>query len=228
MLSFFSATPGLAFKLRDCVLTPMELLEQWDSYTIHSSYYITKHVNAALQRCLGLAPYDINVASWFEACPKPRQRIHFWPSTTSRQSNVMISTFFGSDKCSICGLKCKANSRSKASVCFECRCNLTKSVILAMGQLGNAQKDSFALAQKCKVCNLCFEDGNTFATIRSAKNKAKLGTTKKNTHSAILVTPLANCSCIDCPTTFERHRAREKELEAIAICEALDGLGLTA
>lgn len=36
------ALPGKAFKLRDCVLTPLELLEQWDSYTIHSGYYITK------------------------------------------------------------------------------------------------------------------------------------------------------------------------------------------
>lgn len=36
------ASPGKAFKLRDCVLTPLELLEQWDSYTIHSAYYITK------------------------------------------------------------------------------------------------------------------------------------------------------------------------------------------
>jgi hypothetical protein len=36
LFPFFRATPGLVFKLRDCVLTPMELLEQWDAYTIHS------------------------------------------------------------------------------------------------------------------------------------------------------------------------------------------------
>lgn len=147
----------------------MELLEQWDSYTIHSNYYITRHVNAALQRCLGLAPYEIDVANWYEACPKPRQRMHFWPSTVSRQSNIMISSFFGSDKCSICGLKCKASSRLKASICSECRSNLTRSVILATRQLSHAQKDAFILAQKCKSCNRCFEDANTFATVRSAK-----------------------------------------------------------
>ena len=206
----------------------MELLEQWDSYTIHSNYYITRHVNAALQRCLGLAPYEIDVANWYEACPKPRQRMHFWPSTVSRQSNIMISSFFGSDKCSICGLKCKASSRLKASICSECRSNLTRSVILATRQLSHAQKDAFILAQKCKSCNRCFEDANTFATVRSAKYKAQAGSTKKSIHSSVLVTPLANCSCIDCPQTFERHRLREKELEANAICEALDGLGLSA
>ena len=206
----------------------MELLEQWDSYTIHTSYYIMKHVNAALQRCLGLAPYNIDVATWFESCPKPRQRIHFWPSTSSRQGNVMISTFFGSDKCSICGQKCKANSRSKASICFSCRNNSMKSVITAMRQLNIAQKDAFVLAQQCKKCNLCFEDASTFATVRSATFKTQLGTTKKSTYSSVLVTPLANCSCIDCPNTFERHRVREKELEAISICEALTELGFSA
>lgn len=205
----------------------MELLEQWDSYTIHSIYYITKHVNAALQRCLGLAPYNIEVANWFEACPKPRQRIHFWPSTTTRQSNMMISTFFGSDKCSICGNKCKANSRSKASVCCDCRSSSMKSLITAMRQLKNAQNEAFVLAQKCKECNLCFEDANTFAAVRSTKYKTQSAFAKRSTHSHVLVTPLANCSCIDCPSTFERHRVREKELEAIAICEALDGLGVS-
>jgi DNA polymerase zeta len=36
------ATPGVNFKLKDCVLTPLELLERWDAYTIHSAYYITR------------------------------------------------------------------------------------------------------------------------------------------------------------------------------------------
>jgi DNA polymerase zeta len=36
------ATPGITFRLKDCVLTPLELLERWDAYTIHSTYYITK------------------------------------------------------------------------------------------------------------------------------------------------------------------------------------------
>jgi hypothetical protein len=217
----------MTFKLRDCVLTPMELLEQWDAYTIHTAYYITKHVNAALQRCLGLPPYQIDVSFWFDDCPKPRQRIHFWPSTTSRQSNVMISTFFGSDKCSICARKCKANSRSKASVCQICRNDETKSVISSMNRLRNAQKDALALAQKCKECNLCFEDASTFAAVRSVRTKQPSVTTKKSTTPSVLITPLANCTCIDCPTTFERHRIREKELEAIAICDALDDMRLS-
>lgn len=42
------ATPGVIFRLKDCVLTPLELLERWDAYTIHSSYYIIK-VRCAVQ-----------------------------------------------------------------------------------------------------------------------------------------------------------------------------------
>ena len=36
------ATPGVTFRLKDCVLTPMELIERWDAYTIHSAYYIER------------------------------------------------------------------------------------------------------------------------------------------------------------------------------------------
>jgi DNA polymerase zeta len=36
------ATPGKKFKLKDCVLTPLEMLERWDGYTIHSAYYIER------------------------------------------------------------------------------------------------------------------------------------------------------------------------------------------
>ena len=115
------ATPGAAIKLRDCVLTPMELLEQWDAFTIHSTYYITKHVNAALQRCLGLSPHHVDVSLWFEASSKPSRSIHYWPSTRSRQNTMMISTFFGSDKCSLCRRKCTTSSRSRAAVCEDCR-----------------------------------------------------------------------------------------------------------
>jgi hypothetical protein len=205
----------------------MELLEQWDAYTIHTGYYITKHVNAALQRCLGLPPYHIDISHWFDACPKPRQRIHFWPSTTTRQNNVMISTFFGSDKCTICGRKCKANSRFKASVCNVCRNDSMQSTISSMHRLRKAQKDALTLAQKCKVCNLCFEDASTFAAVRSVRYKQNSVNIRKNTNSSVLVTPLANCTCIDCPTTFERHHVREKELEALAVCDALDDNGLS-
>ena len=35
-------------------------------------------------------------------------------------------------------------------------------------------------------------------------------------------TPLANCKCIDRMLTFERHRARENALEAIALCNTLE------
>ena len=36
------SSPGRSFKLRDCVLTPDELLAMWDCFTIHTTYYIQK------------------------------------------------------------------------------------------------------------------------------------------------------------------------------------------
>jgi len=218
------ATPGVAFKLQDCVLTPMELLEQWDSYTIHTGYYIGKHVNSALQRCLGLEPYRIDVSAWFESCPKPRQRIHFWPSTRSKQNTMMISTFFGSDKCSLCGRKCATTGQGRAVVCQDCQRDPVKALDIAMKSLNVTQQKAMSLAQKCKSCNLCFEDASTYAVTRMARssNSTNFNNGRPSVYSNLLVTPLANCTCIDCPVTFERHRLRESELEATAICEAFN------
>lgn len=219
------ATPGVAFKLQDCVLTPLELLEQWDSYTIHAGYYITKHVNAALQRCLGLGPYSVDVAAWFEASPKRRHRIHFWPSTRSKQSTMMISNFFGSDKCSLCGRKCTASGQGRAAICNDCRRYPVTALASAMKRLNLTQQCSLSLAQKCSSCSLCFEDASTFAVTRSARSSSNSSNSlSRSSLSNILVTPIANCTCIDCPTTFERHRQREMELEATAVCEALNAL----
>lgn len=220
-----SATPGVAFKLKDCVLTPLELLEQWDAYSIHFAYYITRHVNSALQRCLGLAPYFVDVAAWFDASPKPRRRIHYWPSTRSKQSTMMISSFFGSDKCALCGRKCSAKSRFRAAVCSWCRNDPVQAAASAMKRLNSTQQQAHALAVQCHQCNQCFEDSTTFATVRSTVAASTTTTTASSTlshHNTILVTPLANCTCIDCPVTFERHSLRENEMESIAICEALD------
>jgi DNA polymerase zeta len=209
------ATPGTTFKLRDCVLTPMELLEQWDAFTIHTAYYITKHVNAALQRCLGLAPHNVNVSAWYQECPKPRRRVHFWPISKSGAS-LMISSFFGSDICSLCGAKCKAQGRSRAAVCGTCRSDPVAVLDKALRQLSLIQNEAQSVARRCSQCNLCCEDASTFGAVKPADRS------KNRYRSWGVVTPLANCTCIDCPTTFERHRLREGELEAIAICEALD------
>ena len=200
-------------------MTPMELLEQWDAYTIHAAYYLQKHVNAALQRCLGLAPYNIDVTAWYESSPKPRRRIHFWPSTRSRQNTMMISSFFGSDKCSLCGRKCLATTRSRAAVCQYCRQDPVKAVTSAMKRLEVAQSEAMALAEECSTCNLCFEDAGTFASLSDVSISGN-----KATQPQALVTPIANCTCIDCPRTFDRHRAVERQLESTASCDALNAI----
>ena len=114
------AMPGRAFRLRDGVLTPLELLEQWDSYSINADYYTVKHVNAALQRCFGLPPFKISIETWYNSCPKPRKRLHHWPQSRSSAS-LMISSYFGSDVCALCGNKCKSKGSLKVVVCQRCK-----------------------------------------------------------------------------------------------------------
>lgn len=219
------ATPGANWRLRDCVVTPMELLEQWDAYSIHTAYYITKHVNAALQRCLGLSPFKVNVNAWYEACPKPRRRIHFWPTTRSGNS-LMISSYFGSDICSLCGQKCIANGRAKAVVCATCRQDGVQASHIAMTRWNKVQHDAQALAKTCSKCNGCFESAETFAALRLKAGEGRArgaDATRRSTNCAAgIVTPIANCSCIDCPNTYERHRLRETELEVVELCKALE------
>lgn len=237
------AMPGRNFRLRDCVLTPMELLEQWDAFTINSAYYITKHVNAALQRCLGLEPHLVNVQSWFDACPKPRRRLHVWPLTRAG-SSLMISSYFGSDLCSLCSKRCKSQGNTRATVCAACRAHPVQSANMAWSKWNQTQQAAHQLAKRCHTCNLCFEDASTFAALKPVvyQKKAKLTANDKKSGKLLttsgaalgswtaasrsshpgIVLPLADCTCIDCPTTFERHRLREAELEAEAVCQALD------
>jgi hypothetical protein len=159
---------------------------------------------------------------WYEACPKPRQRIHFWPVTRSGNS-IMISSYFGSDICSLCKTKCVAQGSSRASVCGSCRRDKVNAVQQALSKLNAVQSKSRRVADRCNKCNKCFEDASTFAQCRAIKHSGRKETSATgNIYTTGIVTPLANCTCIDCPTTYERHRLREVELEALAICEALD------
>ena len=228
------AAPGLNFRLRDCVLTPTECLEQWDAYTVHAAYYIKKHVNAALQRCFGLPPFRLDVNAWYEASPKPRKRIHHWPITRTGAS-AMITAHFGSDSCALCGDKCKAKGSARAVVCAKCSHDKIAAAFLGMERLNNAEQEADKVASICRECNGCPESSSTFAIERmvtsstasrqrSGAGSGDLGTIVRRSASKAsgVVTPLANCVCIDCPVTYERHRLREAQIEAEALCKALE------
>lgn len=210
-----AATPGEKFILRDSGVGPLELLESWDCNRIYVDYYIKKQVNPALQRCFGLAPHHINVDDWYALSPKPRRRIHYWPISKSRNVQ-MITSHFGSDSCSLCSARCKSQGNSRAVVCTECRKDALKASTTTLIRLGKVQQEAQSLAERCSRCNLCFEDATTFAELsQPAKSN------KGDSRTGAIVVPLANCTCIDCPVTYDRHRLRESELEARAICRAL-------
>lgn len=176
-------------------------------------------MNASLARCFRLSPYNINIDTWYRLCPKPRRRIHFWPLSTRSGTSHMISSYFGSDICALCGSKCKAEGgRSRAAVCQSCSGDEITAIDTAMRRLGSIQIEAMNLARNCSRCSLCYEDSTTFAETRGAT-----ATTKQRQGSGGgVVTPLANCICIDCPTTYKRHRLRETELETLALCDVLN------
>jgi hypothetical protein len=153
-----------------------------------------------------LAPHFIDVNAWYQACPKPRRRIHFWPISRKR---TMITNYFGSDSCSLCKQKCEAQGRARVVVCRDCQKNRVRATQIATSQLNKVQQAAHALAKECSSCNKCFENASTFAAVRG-----------KDDSSGVVV-PMANCVCIDCPNTFERHRLRDNELEATEVCRAL-------
>ena len=222
------AMPGKAFKLKDGVLTPLELLEQWDSYSINAEYYTQRHVNAALQRCFGLPPFKINIHAWYNSCPKPRKRIHHWPQSKST-SSLMISSYFGSDTCAFCSSKCKSVGSSKVVVCQKCKRDTIAVTCTAIGRLKRTQQQALHLASVCSDCNGCLEHSKTFAQeeIRQSTKRREnsihgmFSPTRTTRRGAKLCTPLANCVCTDCPITYKRHRIRELEIEAMELCQAL-------
>ena len=220
------AMPGLAFRLKDGVLTPLELLEQWDSYAINSEYYTSRHVNAALQRCFGLPPFKISIQAWYNSCPKPKRRIHHWPTSRSATSS-MLSSFFGSDTCAICGNRCKSTGSSRVVVCHHCRMDNTTLACTALDRLKTVQQQASQLAAVCSKCNGCLESFGTFAreesrTLKQRENSNAGKLSLSSRRGGRLCTPIANCVCIDCPITYERHKIRESEIEATELCHALD------
>ena len=153
----------------------------------------------------------------------------------------MITAHFGSDSCALCGAKCKAKGSARVVVCAKCSENKVSAAFLGMGRLNAAAQDADAAARICAACNGCPESSATFAMDKiPSTNDANRGGSGRgsstSTRSGLgglirkssgkastgVVTPLATCTCIDCPITYERHRLREAEIEAEALCKALD------
>ncbi len=125
----------------------------------------------------------------------------------------MISKYFGSDTCSLCGKRTKSTGKSRAVVCNSCQKDSVVAVCTALTRLNETQQQANALADICSDCNGSLEDAGSFAREEVSSGKGK----KKG-----LSNPMANCICIDCPITYKRHRLREYEIEAIELCKALN------
>ena len=183
-----------------------------------------QHVNAALSRCLSLAPHFIDVHSWYRACPKPRRMFHFWPVRS--KSRTTIDMHFGSDRCALCQRKCKVNGHAKVVVCPTCKGDRIRSTQIALSRLNQVQRIAEELAKECSDCNGCYEDSESFASLADPDGSDPI---RKSVTSLAdgalgddnLKIPLANCVCIDCPNTFKRHHLRGQLLESTGACEVL-------
>jgi hypothetical protein len=139
----------------------------------------------------------------------------------------MISTYFGSDVCSLCQRKCQASGRALVVVCPSCRKDEIGSSQIALSRLNQVETSSKLFAKECSKCNGCFEDADSFASVLqpedSESHKQKTMDLMSGMQSGdSLRIPLANCVCIDCPNTFRRHGLREQMIQATATCEVLD------
>lgn len=139
----------------------------------------------------------------------------------------MITTYFGSDVCSLCRRKCQANGRALVVICSECRSDKAQSSQIALSRLSQVQVTAKQLAKECSRCNGCFEDADSFASLVTPDNsesqkQKRMGLISGNQGGECLRLPLANCVCIDCPTTFKRHHLREQLIETTATCEVLE------
>jgi DNA polymerase zeta len=204
------AMPGTTgYRIKHGVRTPLELIEGGDNLVVHTAYYATRQLNSALDRAFRLPPYNLNIASWFDNCPKPRKAASFWPAKTGSST---IFHFFGSDTCCMCGAKTMAQGSNKAVVCDRCNGDTAiGGVSLGFARLRRATKEGSRLAKVCSDCNGCINERG-FAYDRGGGKGVKL--------------PLANCLNTDCETFHKRHKYREMELEAEAICNAFNVLQL--
>ncbi len=200
------SSPGRDFKLKDNVVTPLELLEQYDRLSPHLVYYAKRQLNAALQRSFGLPPYSVNVEAWFDACPKPSQRPKFWPVRRGGPRSV-ITAFFGSDTCSVCRAPCKARSSDRAVACGGCRTErVGEAAVWSLERLKKAEGMMRAVDALCRDCHGCQADD--FGVDRGGGKGVRL--------------PMSVCENLDCDVFYRRHRIREMVLEAEAVSRALD------
>ena len=132
----------------------------------------------------------------------------------------MITSYFGSDVCSLCERRCQASGRARVVVCEVCRQDRVRASQKALAILNRVQILSSSIANECSRCNKCFESSDTFATIDGEVTSGQFGTSRVGGIESIQL-PLANCSCIDCPNTFKRHRLREQTIEAYSACDVL-------
>lgn len=165
-----------------------------------------------------MPPHQIDVNAWYQACPKPRRRIHFWPVRS--KSGAMITSYFGSDVCSLCHRRCSASGRDRVVICADCRKEEIRASQSALLMLNEAQELASKAAKECSKCNQCFEDSSTFAAVRCNGSKKRVDFSKPLGSESLQI-PLSNCVCIDCPNTYLRHRLREREIEAVSTCKVL-------
>ena len=120
------------------VVSPEQFLAEGSGLRLNGKYYITKVINPALDRALALVGVDVN--AWYNDMPRPAARVMpkarasaargrggeasgdapWWNDASADRRRkkgkaaCVITNFFISDRCSLCGDQCAK------SVCGKC------------------------------------------------------------------------------------------------------------
>ena len=177
-------------------------------------YYITKCINPALQRVLGLCGAAVRIEDWYAATPKPSVRLRrvSYESSASAGGGVValsktnnqkknqqtLDLFTFSSVCELCGGDAKTSS-----LCSACASE-PSTLLLLQDRLGSLEAAEQALHRMCDSCaagpqrSVLLEKGQ-------------------------MIGPDA-CSAISCPVFFERCKVivrMEDAMESLCAVEAV-------
>ncbi|CAN0467311.1 unnamed protein product [Ectocarpus sp. 12 AP-2014] len=139
-------------RLMDLVVSPEQFLAEGSGLRLNGKYYITKVINPALDRALALLGVDVN--AWYNDMPRPAPRVShkakkpldaFGGGGKGKGKASVITNFFISDRCSLCGEQCTR------SVCGKC----ARDPAANCAAFSRLRESDLAALQLLEVCRQC-------------------------------------------------------------------------
>ena len=204
---------GAGSRLIDLVATPEGLLRRGSGLKVNVEYYLTKCINPALQRVLGLCGAALRVDDWYAAVPKPCARIRrisyencgaaldsagVVGGLRRKNQQTLMDKFAYNYSCELC-----ASDASTSLLCAACAAE-PSSLLLLQRRLGSLESAEQTLRRLCDSCagfpqrSMLLEKGQ-------------------------LIGP-DTCAAISCPVFFERCRVVVRLEDAVEALNATSAM----